>query len=119
MKATKKIQIVFSYSPFHNHRIQKPISNLTYILAKIFYSLTLTHSTLTASGSNLKFILNIFSLSHYYYKSRKRLFLVFVFDYLSAGSRENHLFEKIDFLRSTSNVFFLKAHIKISYLANF
>jgi hypothetical protein len=38
---------------------------------------------------------------------------------LSAGSRENHLFEKIDFLRSTSNVFFLKAHIKISYQANF
>jgi hypothetical protein len=37
----------------------------------------------------------------------------------SAGSRESYLFEKIDLLRSTTNVFFLKAHINISYLANF
>ena len=35
--------------------------------------------------------------------------------YLSVASPKNRPFEKIDFLRSTSCVVFLKAHIKISY----
>ena len=37
---------------------------------------------------------------------------------LSAGSPENVMFQKIDFLRSTSYVVFLKAHIKIRFLYN-
>ncbi len=40
-------------------------------------------------------------------------------DRLSATVWETHPKKKIDFFRSTSHVDFLKAHIKISYLANF
>jgi hypothetical protein len=51
-------------------------------------------------------------------KKQIRKYILFLYEFKYNCLRKSPI-KKIDFLKSTSHVDFLKAHIKLSYLANF